>query len=188
MLYKYRVQDLVTIAICVALSVVLGKVLGLLHRIMPFSRGLVNAPFFSFMISLILYRVRRAGAISLYALGYGLLMVRFSVFATIAIIIGGIMADLITRIILGDYSSDSRIAIVAPIYSSCGIIASFFITTRLISSSLYNFGGLMSIIVSVILVYLAGLLGSFSALHLYTRRLRINAYQADDSLPRGREL
>jgi len=171
MKYKYTTSDVATIAMCVALSMVLGKALGIFHRILPFSRGIINAPFFSFMVTLMLYRVRKPGAITLYALGYGLTMARLSIFATMSIAIGGIFADIIISFLLKDYTSELKISILTPIYSTCGIVVTFIITTTFITSSMYNFGGIMAMVISAIAVYAAGFVGSFSAMKLFTGRL-----------------
>lgn len=164
-------RDLATVAMCIAIAVVLGKVVGIFHKILPFSRGVINAPFFSFIIAMMLYKVRKPGAITLFALGYGMMMARISIFASISIWVGGITADVIISTILGEYSSNVKIAILAPIYSACGIIATFIITTLFIKSSLYSFGGTMATIISAVSVYAAGAIGAFFAMKLYQTRL-----------------
>jgi len=166
-----NVKDLAIIAMCIAIAVVLGNVVGILHKILPFSRGIVNAPFFSFIIAMMLYKIRKFGAVSLFALGYGLMMLRISVFTTLAVSSGGIAADIIIGAFLRDYSSDIKIAIFAPIYSVCGIIATFIITTFFIRSSLYSFGGALTMSISALSVYLAGAIGSFFSMKLFKTRI-----------------
>ncbi|WMJ77091.1 MULTISPECIES: hypothetical protein [unclassified Sedimentibacter] len=171
---KYKmlnVKDLATIAMCVAIAVVLGKVVGVFHKILPFSRGVINAPFFSFIIAMMLYKVRKPVAVSLFAVAYGFMMARMSIFATISIAAGGIVADIIISIILRDFKSDTKIAIFAPIYSVCGIIATFIMTTFFIKSSLYSFGGTVAVVISAVSVYGAGAIGAFFAMKLYQTRL-----------------
>lgn len=171
MKWNMNVKDLTTIGICIAIAVVLGKVLGVLHRIMPFSRGVVNAPFYSFLIALILYRVKKPGAMTLFALGYGLIMARISIFTTISIIIGGLLADIIALIFVKKYDSNIKIALCSPIYSVGGIIGTFITVTFLIESPLYNFEGSLALLISVVTVYIAGLFGSISAMKIFSRRL-----------------
>jgi hypothetical protein len=87
---KYKmlnVRDLAAIAMCIAIAVVLGKVVGIFHKVLPFSRGIINAPFFSFIIAMMLYKIRKPGAVSLFAMGYGLMMVRMSIFAFLSSLI-----------------------------------------------------------------------------------------------------
>ena len=171
---KYKmlnVRDLAAIAMCIAIAVVLGKVVGIFHKVLPFSRGIINAPFFSFIIAMMLYKIRKPGAVSLFAMGYGLMMVRMSIFAFLSIAAGGIVADIIITLILRDYSSNTKIAIFAPIYSVCGIISTFIITTFFIKSSLYSFGGAIAMIISAVSVYVAGAIGAFFAMKLYQTRL-----------------
>lgn len=171
---KYKmlnVKDIATIAMCIALAVVLGKVVGIFHKILPFSRGVINAPLFSFIIAMMLYKVRKPGAVSLFALGYSVMMARMSIFAFLSIAAGGVVADLIISIILRDFKSDTMIAIFTPIYSVCGIIATFIMTTFFIKSSLYNFGGTIAMVISAVSVYVAGAIGAFAAMKLYQTRL-----------------
>jgi hypothetical protein len=169
-----NVKDLTTIGICIAIAVVLGNVLGILHRVMPFSRGVINAPFYSFLIALILYRVGKPGAMTLFAVGYGLIMARISIFSTISIIIGGILADLITFIFVRKYDSKIKIALCAPIYSAGGMVGTYFVVTFLIESRLYNFDGPLALLVSMITVYIAGLFGSFLAMNKLAKRIFYN--------------
>ncbi len=171
---KYKmlnVKDIATIAMCIAIAVVLGKAVGIFHKILPFSRGVINAPFFSFIISMMLYKIRKPGAITLFALGYGFMMARMSIFATLSIVAGGIVADIIISVILRDFRSDTKIAIFSPIYSVFGIISTFVMTTFFIKSSLYSFGGTIAMVISAISVYAAGAIGAFLAMKLYKTRI-----------------
>ncbi len=172
---KYKmlnVKDIATIAMCIAIAVVLGKAVGIFHKILPFSRGVINAPFFSFIIAMMLYKVRKPGAVSLFAVAYGFMMARMSIFGTLSIAVGGIAADIIISFILRDYSSDTKIAIFSPIYSVCGIISTFVMTTFFIKSSLYSFGGTIVMVISAVSVYAAGAIGAYFAMKLYQTRLR----------------
>jgi len=174
MKWNMNVKDLATIGICIAVAVVLGKLLGVLYRIIPFSRGIINAPFYSFLIALILYRVRKPGAMTLFALGYGLIMARISIFSTLSIIIGGILADLVMLIFVRKYDSNIKIALCAPLYSVGGIVGAFFTVTFLIESAMYRFDGPLAIFISMITVYLVGLIGSVSAMTIFPGRLFYN--------------
>ncbi len=171
MKWNMSVKDLTTIGICIAVAVVLGKFLGVLYRLVPFSRGVVNAPFFSFIVALIMYRVIKPGAMTLFAIGYGLIMARMSIFSTIAIIPGGILADIITFILIRKYDSNIKIALCAPIYSVGGIIGTFITVTFFIESAMYRFDGPLALLISIFTVYIAGLVGSISAMTIFPRRL-----------------
>lgn len=171
MKYKMNVNDLVTVGMCIAIALVLGKAIGIFHKILPFSRGIINAPFFSFIIAMMLFKIRKPGAVTLFALGYGLMMARMSIFGTLTIALGGIIADIIISLFLRDYSSDFRIAIFSPIYSVCSIIATFIITTFFIKSTLYSFGGALAMAISVLTVYIVGAIGSFLAMKIFQTRL-----------------
>lgn len=171
---KYKmlnVRDLATIAMCIAIAVVLGKVVGIFHKLLPFSRSVINAPFFSFIVAMMLYKVRKPGAVSLFGLGYGAMMARMSIFGTLSIAAGGIVADIIISLILRDYSSNTKIAIFAPLYSVCGVISTFIMTTFFIKSSLYSFGGTVVMAIGAVSVYVAGAIGAFFAMKLYQTRL-----------------
>lgn len=165
------VRDITSIAVCIAVAIVLGKVLGLVHKVIPFSRSIVNAPFFSCLMALILYRVKKPGAMFLFGLGYGLTMIRISIFSTIAIVIGGILGELVTFFIAKNYDSDLKIALCAPLYSVGGIIGTFFTVTFLVDSPLYAFEGKLALFISMITVYIAGLIGSFFAIKVLSKRV-----------------
>ena len=92
--WNMNVRDIATIGMCIAIAVILGKGLGVLHKVMPFSRGVINAPFYSFLMALILYKTRKPGSMSLFALGYGIIMARISIISTISIIIGGVLMQI----------------------------------------------------------------------------------------------
>lgn len=169
--WNMNIKDLTTIGISIAIAVVLGNVLGVLHRLLPFSRGVVNAPFYSFLIALILYRVGKPGAMTLFAVGYGLIMARISIFSTISIIVGGVLADIITSIVVRKYDSKLKIALCAPIYSAGGMIGTYFVVTFLIESRLYHFDGPLALLASMIAVYISGLFGSFLAMNKLAKRI-----------------
>lgn len=164
-------RDLATIAMCIAIAVVLGKVLGIFHRILPFSRNVINAPFFSFIITMMLYKVKKPGAISLFAIAYGFIMARMSMFGMLSIMAGGVTADIVLSIILGDFKSDIKVAVFTPIYSVCGFISTFIVTTLFIKTSVFNSGGAIAMIIGAVSVYVAGAIGAFFAMKLYQTRL-----------------
>ncbi len=174
MKWNMSIKDLTTIGICIAIAVVLGKLLGVFYRVIPFSRGIINAPFYSFIMALILYRVRKHGAITLFALGYGLIMARISIFSSVSIIIGGVLADMIALIFVKKYDSNTKIALFAPIYSVGGIIGTFITVTFFIESAMYRFEGPFALLISAVTVYIAGLVGSISAMAIFPRRLFYN--------------
>ncbi|WMJ81791.1 MptD family putative ECF transporter S component [Clostridium sp. MB40-C1] len=172
MKWNMTIKDLTTIGICIAIAVVLGKVLGVLHSIIPLSRGVINAPFYSFLITVMIYKIRKPGIMTMFALGYGLIMIRISIFMSIAIIIGGILADIVNLLILKNYDSKIKIALCAPIYSVGGIIGTFFVVTFMVNSPRYLFQGKLALLISIISVYIAGLIGSFTAIKIMPERLR----------------
>lgn len=170
--WNFTVKDLTTIGICIALAVVLGKALGVLHGVLPFSRGIINAPFYSFLIAVMLYKIRKPGVMAMFAMGYGLIMIHISIFMSVAVIIGGLLADFVLLIIVRKFDSNLKIALCAPIYSVGGIIGTFIVVTFFVNSPRYIFEGPLALAISAVTVYLAGLLGSFSAMKMMPRRLR----------------
>lgn len=172
MKWNMTVKDITSIAICIAIAVVLGKVLGILHGILPFSRGIVNAPFYSFLMAVMLYRTKKPGTMTLFALGYGAIMIGIAtIFMSIAVIIGGILADLILLLVVRKYDSNLKIALCAPVYSAGGIIGTFFVVTFMTESARYIFTGYWAIIISVVSVYFIGLLGSLTAMKIMPQKL-----------------
>lgn len=172
MKWNMTVKDLTTISISIAIAVVLGKLLGVLHGILPFSRGIVNAPFYSFLMAVMLYRTKKPGTMTLFALGYGGIMIGIaSVFMSLAIIIGGILADLILFVMVRKYDSNLKIALCAPIYSAGGIFGTFIVVTYITESSRYVFQAPIAIIMSMISVYLIGLIGSLFAMKIMPSKL-----------------
>lgn len=172
MKWNMTVKDLTTISISIAIAVVLGKLLGVLHGILPFSRGIVNAPFYSFLMAVMLYRTKKPGTMTLFALGYGGIMIGIaSIFMSMAIIIGGILADMILFIVVRKYDSNLKIALCAPIYSAGGIFGTFIVVTYITESSRYIFQTPIAIIISMISVYLIGLIGSLLAMKVMPSKL-----------------
>lgn len=172
MKWNMSVKDITSIAICIAIAVVLGKVLGVLHGVLPFSRGIVNAPFYSFLMAVMLYRTKKPGTMTLFALGYGTIMMGVTtVFMSIAVIIGGVLADLALLLFVKKYDSNLKIALCAPVYSAGGIIGTFFVVTYMTESARYIFTGPWALIISAVSVYLIGLAGSLLAMKVMPRKL-----------------
>jgi hypothetical protein len=172
MKWNMTVKDLTSISICIAIAVVLGKVLGMLHGVLPFSRGIVNAPFYSFLMAVMLYRTKKPGTMTLFALGYGGIMIGVSsIFMSIAVIIGGILGDLMLLLIVRKYDSNWKIALCAPIYSAGGMFGTFIVVTYLTESVRYVFQGPLALIISIVAVYLIGLSGSLLAMKIMPSKL-----------------
>ncbi len=172
MKWNMTVKDLTSISVCIALAVVLGKLLGALHGVLPFSRGIVNAPFYSFLMAVMLYRTKKPGTMTLFALGYGAIMMGIaSIFMSIAIVIGGILGDLILLLVVRKYDSNLKIALCAPIYSAGGIFGTFIVVTYITESARYVFQGPLALIISIVSVYLIGLSGSLLAMKVMPSKL-----------------
>lgn len=172
MKWNMTVKDLTTISIFIAIAVVFGKLLGILHGVLPFSRSIVNAPFFSFLMAVMLYRTRKPGTMTLFALGYGAIMIGMtSVFMSIAIIIGGILGDLILLLVVRKYDSNFKIALCAPIYSAGGVFGTFIVVTYMTESVRYVFQGPLALIISIVSVYFIGLSGSLFAMKVMPSKL-----------------
>lgn len=172
MKWNMSVKDLTSISMCIAIAVVLGKLLGMLHRVLPFSRAIVNAPFYSFLMAVMLYRTKKPGTMTLFALGYGTVMISISsIFMSMAVIIGGILGDLILLLVVRKYDSNLKIALCAPIYSAGGIFGTFIVVTYITESVRYVFKGPLVLMVSIISVYLIGLSGSLLAMKVMPSKL-----------------
>ncbi len=180
MKWNMSVKDLTSISMCIAIAVVLGKVLGTLHKVLPFSRGIINAPFYSFLIAVMLYRTKKPGTMTLFALGYGLVMTGISsVFMSLAVIIGGILGDLILLLVVRKYDSNLKIALCAPIYSAGGIFGTFIVVTYITESVRYVFQGPLALIISVVTVYFMGLSGSLLAMKVMPSKLEATNYHGE---------
>lgn len=172
MKWNMTVKDLTTISISIAIAVVLGNLLGMLHGFLPFSRGIINAPFYSFLMAIMLYRTKKPGTMTLFALGYGAVMIGIaSVFMSISIVIGGILGDLILLLVARNYDSNFKIALCAPIYSAGGIFGTFIVVTYITESSRYVFQSPIALIISMVTVYLMGLMGSLLAMKIMPSKL-----------------
>lgn len=177
MKWNMTVKDLTSIAICIAIAVVLGKLLGMLHGFLPFSRGIINAPFYSFLMAIMLYRTKKPGTMTLFALGYGTIMIGISsIFMSIAVIIGGILGDLILLLVVRKYDSNLKIALCAPIYSAGGIFGTFIVVTYITESARYVFESPAALIISIVSVYLIGLIGSLFAMKIMPPKLEAAGY------------
>lgn len=172
MKWNMTVKDLTSIGICIAIAVVLGRVLGILHGVLPFSRGIVNAPFYSFLMAVMLYRTKKPGTMTLFALGYGGIMIGIAtIFMSLAVIIGGILADLVLLLVVRKYDSNLKIALCAPVYSAGGIIGTFIVVTYMTESARYIFAGPWAVIISAVTVYIVGLTGSLTAMKVMPKKL-----------------
>lgn len=172
MKWNMTVKDLTSISVSIAIAVVLGKLLGVLHGVLPFSRGIINAPFYSFLMAVMLYRTKKPGTMTLFALGYGIIMMGISsVFMSMAVIIGGILGDLILLLVVRRYDSNLKIALCAPIYSAGGIFGTFIVVTYVTESVRYIFQSPLALIISMVSVYFIGLSGSLLAMKIMPSKL-----------------
>ncbi len=177
MKWNMTVKDLTSISICIAIALILGKVLSIFHGVLPFSRGIVNAPFYSFLMAVMLYRTKKPGTMTLFALGYGIIMIGVSsIFMSIAVIIGGILGDLTLLLVVRKYDSNLKIALCAPIYSAFGIFGTFIVVTYMTNSVRYVFEGPLALIISMVTVYIVGLSGSLLAMKIMPSKLEATPY------------
>lgn len=155
------VQDLAFIAICVALATVLGKGLGVLYKIFPPGRVFFNAPVYSMLVAMILYKVRKHGAMVLFGAVYGLLMIRFSPFASLSIFSGAVLAELAGFLITKNFESSRIINLVAPLYSLGGVIATMVVGKLFLPGSrIVSHHSFMGWVLTLLGVYILGYLGS----------------------------
>ena len=99
---KFTVRDWVLMGLSLAMMVVVGRMLYTLSLTLPIpsSRVLITAPVFAFIYTATAMQTKRIGTVTIISLAYGLYMLKFSIFGALAVVLSGVLCDILTFIIL----------------------------------------------------------------------------------------
>lgn len=124
----------------------------------PGSKFITLGPFLTFVIMIPLERYPKFGTISIINIVFGLIMFMMSPWMTVAIIMSGILADLI---MLSPINGWRKNVIALGVYNGLSFIISFWITNFVTGNLLYNVMGMKPLIVACILSFFTGAAGAY---------------------------
>ncbi|KXZ40489.1 energy-coupling factor transport system substrate-specific component [Alkalithermobacter thermoalcaliphilus JW-YL-7 = DSM 7308] len=165
-----KTKDITFIGISVSLIITLGYVFYTVGSIflLPGSKYIFMAPFLGFMFCIVALKVRKRGTIFLVSTIFGFIMMLINIFMSFAIILSGILTDLIGLIFFRQY--EKKVVYISAIYPLFSLIVSFFVSNYLTGNKLhlmiYN---KYSFILAGIITYILGLVGSYLGYKLLSR-------------------
>lgn len=172
---KFKVKDLIFMALAVAIIYVVGNLNFAFSMVVPIPgiSTALRAPFYTFVLAAALCYTRKIGTISMVMVLYAVIMgLTITLFAGIAIAMGGIAADIISIIFIRKYKTDKSIIISAALFPPCSLIGTIFVITFLTTAKIHRFSGTTEIVISFILTLLFSLIGSFLAVKLLKGRVK----------------
>lgn len=166
--------DIAVIALTAALMVVIGYILFLLSAVLflPGAKFIIMAAFLSFMISIVVMKVRKRGTIFIFSLVFGGLMGMITVVMTLAIALSGLLTELTALIVPGAYWQKKKVIIVSSFFPFYSFIIALFATNYLTGSKLFAVGGVIPFLIVAVINYGLGFLGAKAAEHIMYKRLK----------------
>ncbi len=166
---KYSTREITLIAIVVAIMISVGYILYVVGSIFPGSgsKFVTMAPFLSFMLTILISKIKKVGTIFSTSLIFGGIMTFISVFMGVAIIASGILSDIITFILFRNYNKSYKIMASTALFPMFSAITSILVGNFITGNKLHVvFGGTTTVIILSICIYALGLFGSYMGLKL----------------------
>jgi len=154
-------RKITTFAIFIALMIIGGYILYFISTAIPIpgSKFIIMGPYITLVMSLPLIRYPRFGTLSLINLGFGGLMVIFSPWMTLAIVVSGIVADCV---ILLPIWAKAKQLLALGVYNGISLLTSVYITNYITGNQLYRIINLKALIVAFVIAVLTGILGGYA--------------------------
>ncbi|MCK8816402.1 hypothetical protein MWH28_03355 [Natroniella sulfidigena] len=171
----YSTKELVIISITVALMVVVGFIFYALANFLLFPgyRFIILGAFLGFMITIPILKIRKVGVITVTSIVFAMIMSLISIFMGLAIVMTALATELTAFLLFRDYTTKHKIIFSAAFYPFYGAIIFVFISSLLIGKNIYDLIGSPTLfLISLVIVYGLGLLGSSASLNTIGKRLR----------------
>lgn len=168
---KFTLKDYLEIAVIVALTVVLGLFFYLIGRmlLLPGSKILTQSVFLGVMLSCILQRVRKMGALSLTCFVFGGIMSFVMLVMGAVILLSAILSESLVFVLFRSYHPRS-IKIATGLYTLFAFLLTFF-SSVYITGSEFAIGleNHLLVIAAAAAAFLLGMLGGALGLRLMSR-------------------
>lgn len=171
---KFKTRDIIIMALAVVLIYVLGKINFAFSRVVPipgFSTAL-RAPLYAFVLTGVICETRKIGTISMVMAVYAIIMsVTITPFSGIAILIGAVLADIITILFIRNYKQDIKVMLSAALFAPCALIGTIFVISFLTTAKIHIFTSNTQILITLALTALFSLAGSYMSVKLLSRKV-----------------
>jgi hypothetical protein len=156
-------RKLTTFALFTALMVVGGYILYLISNFIaiPGSKFIIMGPFLTLIMTIPLIRYPRFGTLSLINLAFGGLMLIFSPWMMLAIVVSGVLADCV---ILIPIWRKARILLAMGVYNGVSLLTSVYVTIYVTGNSLYKILNVEVLLGALLIAVITGSLGGFAGL------------------------
>ncbi len=165
-----NVREIPVVAITVVLIIIMGYILYLISIVFPFPgvKILLMSPLLSGMFTLGILMVKLKKPIFLLPVILGLLMSFISFFMGLAIIITGIINEIIGQIVFAGYNNKISIILTTaffPVLSVLNIMLFFEYVIEISNTFIFSYAGLFIKIIT----YILGIIGSYYAFIIQER-------------------
>ncbi|RKD33428.1 hypothetical protein [Thermohalobacter berrensis] len=144
-----------------------GTVLGI-----PGAKFFMFAPFFSFMLTVIVSCLRKIGVVSLISCVFAFIMSFISIFMGLAILVSGIFTDIIALILFKGYTTKKKIVFAIPFYPFFSFITASIVVNYVTGNKLFMLApNPLTLIALSIIIYTLGFIGSNVATKVVVSRI-----------------
>lgn len=168
-------KKITTFGIFTALMIVGGYILYFVSRAIPIpgSKFIFMGPYLTFVMIMPLIRYPRFGTLTLINLAFGGVMFILSPWMTLAIIVSGIVADII--MLLPIWMKIKQLLSMG-VYNGMSALTSFYVSNYITGNMINEIFSFKSLLVLLVLAIITGILGGYAGLKvdkIYLRSFKI---------------
>lgn len=165
-------RKITTFGIFIASMIVGGYILYFLSSLVPIpgSKFIVMGPYLTFSMTFLLIRYPRFGTLSLINLVFGGIMFILSPWMTLAILVSGVLADLM--MILPIWLK-AKLLLAMGVYNGVSLLTSFYISNYITGNALYKILNFEALLVGLALAVITGMLGGYMGLKVNKKYLKL---------------
>lgn len=164
-------KKLTTITLFTVLMLVGGYVLYFISNILPLpgSKFIVMGPYLTFVMTIPVIRYPRFGTISIMNCVFGGLMLIYTPWMTLAIVLSGIAADFM---MLLPIKQKGRLLMSMGLYNGMSLLTSVVITNFITGNAIYRIMNIPVLLGVFILAFITGSVGGYAGIKLNNRYLK----------------
>lgn len=178
---KFKLNEILFISLIVATIFAIGYTLIPLMQMVPLPayKAIVVAPVYSIAVTLIMYKVKRQGSITLLGLLLGMILSMFTVMMLIIASLGGILTDILVALLKKRLERKNVVSIAAGLFPAIQIPITFIVMAYAVGGV---FGELLRkpfiILMPSIITFVIGYITSTGIQKIMEKR-KINMYEGD---------
>ncbi|MDF2540472.1 MAG: hypothetical protein K0S47_190 [Herbinix sp.] len=166
-------KKITTLAMFAVLMVIGGYFLYFISRLLPIPGGkfIVMGPYLTCVMILPLLRYPKFGTLSMINVVFGGIMVIFNPWMTLAIIVSGILADLILLIPL---QGKGKLLLAMGVYNGVSLLVSVWITNYVTGKLLFKIMDMPVLLLAFSVAVITGIIGGYAGLKLQKTYLKLD--------------